>query len=556
MFKKQIPSEAVLGLQRRLAGLPPRNSERRQIIHQVAELYGISEQSLYRALAKHNRPKALRRSDRGVPRVVPVEKLEQYCELIAAMKVRTSNRKGRHLSTPEAIRLIEQFGVETPEGLTKLPSALLKPTTVNRYLRQWGYDKNTWTRQPVAVRFQAEHSNDCWQFDLTPSDLKHVKEPLWVRPERGAPTLMLFSVVDDRSGMAYQEYRCVYGEDVEAALRFLFHAMAPKSTDGFMFHGVPAMIYMDNGPIAHSHVFQQVMQYLSIDMRTHMPAGKDGRRVTARSKGKVERPFRTVKEMHETLYHFHEPRDEEEANAWLLNFLMRYNSMQHRSEPHSRAEDWLQNLPASGVRAMCTWERFCTFAREPERRKVGSDARVTVAGVAYEVDPELAGEEVLLWWGLFDNELYVEHGEKRFGPYMQIGGPIPLHRYRTFKKTRAEQRADRIEALAAKLGLPRAAIAGPQPAADWVNAELLGKQETIAVIPFADPDPFQEFAYSNAVAAKRAIADYLGLPLAKLDPRHLEEINVIVNATLDKKKVLEGVRQSLGQDKKRSRDVE
>ena len=37
---------------------------------------------------------------------------------------------------------------------------------------------------------------------------------------------MLFSVVDDRSGVAYQEYRCVYGEDVEADLRFLFNAMA------------------------------------------------------------------------------------------------------------------------------------------------------------------------------------------------------------------------------------------------------------------------------------------------------------------------------------------
>jgi hypothetical protein len=32
-------------------------------------------------------------------------------------------------------------------------------------------------------------------------------------------TLMLFSVVDDRSGAAYQECRCVYGEDVKAALR-------------------------------------------------------------------------------------------------------------------------------------------------------------------------------------------------------------------------------------------------------------------------------------------------------------------------------------------------
>ena len=28
---------------------------------------------------------------------------------------------------------------------------------------------------------------------------------------------MLYSVVDDRSGVYYQEYRCVYGEDVEAA---------------------------------------------------------------------------------------------------------------------------------------------------------------------------------------------------------------------------------------------------------------------------------------------------------------------------------------------------
>jgi hypothetical protein len=70
------------------------------------------------------------------------------------------------------------------------------------------------------VRFQAEHSNDCWQFDLSPSDLKEIKEPSWLQANKGAPTLMLFSVVDDRSGVAYQEYRCVYGEDVEAALRF------------------------------------------------------------------------------------------------------------------------------------------------------------------------------------------------------------------------------------------------------------------------------------------------------------------------------------------------
>jgi hypothetical protein len=305
--------------------------------------------------------------------------------------------------------------------------------------------------RPPAVRFQAEHSNDCWQFDLSPSDLKEVKEPSWIRADQKAPTLMLFSVVDDRSGVTYQEYRCVYGEDVVADLRFLFNAMAPKASGDIPLQGIPAMLYLDNGPVARSQIFQQVMRCLGIDLRTHLPAGKDGRRVTARSKGKVERPFRTVKEMHETLFHFHEPRDEAEANAWLLNFLVRYNAMEHRGEPHSRAEDWLHNLPAGGIRTMCSWDRFCTFAREPERRRVATDARVSIGGIAYEVDPELVGEDVVLWWGLFDHELYVEHGEKRFGPYAPVGGPIPLHHYRSFKKTRAQTRADRIEALAAGL---------------------------------------------------------------------------------------------------------
>ncbi|KPW16795.1 Integrase, partial [Pseudomonas cannabina pv. alisalensis] len=83
-----------------------------------------------------------------------------------------------------------------------------------------------------------------------------------------------------------------------------------------------------------------------------------------------------------------------------------YNVQGHRCEPHSRIEDWLANLPAEGLREMCTWEQFCRFAREPERRKVGIDARVTIEGTTFEVEPDMAGESVLLLWGLFDNELY------------------------------------------------------------------------------------------------------------------------------------------------------
>lgn len=538
---KAISAEALIDLHRRLATLAARSPERRQVMQDTAALYGVSEPTLYRALAARARPKALRRADRGMPRALPKEQLERYCELIAAIKVRTSNRKGRHLSTAGALRLIEEFGVDTPDGHVQTAKGLLNKTTVNRYLQQWGYDRTSLSRQPAAVRFQAEHSNDCWQFDMSPSDLKQLKKPSWVREDGSPPTLMLFSTVDDRSGVAYQEYRCVYGEDAGAALRFLFNAMAPKPVDHAPFQGIPRMIYMDNGPVARSHVFHQVMRYLDIEVRTHLPQDSDGRRTTARATGKVERPFRTVKEMHETLYHFHEPADEAEANAWLMNFLVRYNDMDHRSEPHSRLQDWLENLPSTGLRAMCSWERFCTFAREPERRKVGPDARVPTGGAQYEVDADLAGEEVLLWWGLFDHELYVEHGEKRFGPYAPVGGPIPLHHYRTYKKTRTQARADRIETLAALLQVPRSALESypgiaPRP-----------ERRDIPATRFTDPDPFHELSYPTALAAKRAIAEFLGTPLAKLPPAKLEQINAIVAETLDKKLVIARVRDCMKQ---------
>lgn len=193
------------------------------------------------------------------------------------------------------------------------------------------------------------------------------------------------------------------------------------------------MIYLDNGPVAKSRVFQNVMLALNIAWLTHVQAGKDDTRTTARSKGKVERPFRTVKEAHETLYDSHKPETKRQANDWLMRYLLRYNDQNHRSEKHSRLYDWLANLPADGVRDMCTWEQFCRFAREPERHKIGVDARITNNGTAYQVALHMAGETMVVLWGLFDDELYVGFDAEKFGTYRPVCGPIPLHRYRAFK---------------------------------------------------------------------------------------------------------------------------
>ena len=104
---------------------------------------------------------------------------------------------------------------------------------------------------------------------------------------------------------------------------------------------------------------------------------------------------------------------------------------------------------------MCSWERFCVFAREPERRRVAADARIRVDGTFYDVDADLAGETVTVWWGLFDHELFVEFQARRFGPYLPSGGPHPAA-----PLSQAPHVADRIGDLARKLSVPRAALSG------------------------------------------------------------------------------------------------
>ena len=127
-----IPAEALLDLRRRLDDLPPRHAGRRSLVDDAAGLFGVSRAMLYRALSGLLRPQGLRRADRGEPRKIDRRKLEHYCEIIAALKLRTSNLKGRHLSTARCIELLEAHGVETPQGLVQAPEGLLHKTTVNR----------------------------------------------------------------------------------------------------------------------------------------------------------------------------------------------------------------------------------------------------------------------------------------------------------------------------------------------------------------------------------------------------------------------------------------
>ena len=535
---KHLPIDAVIVLHNRLAALSPRDPTRRLIVAEAAQFYEVSVATVYRALHKqyHN---LVCRSDYNQPRLISQEEMRHYCELIAALKLRTTNKKNHHLSTKACIRLLETYGIETPNGLVKAAPGLLNKSTVSRYLKRFGLEQSSLRIQPTVVHFQAEKSNECWQFDFSPSDFKHFSDDKSENPA----TLMFLSVVDDRSGVLYQEYHYIHGEDAMTALQFLFNAMAPKKQPGCPFQGIPNVIYMDNGPVSKSAVFKRVMANLNIEIRTHMPESRDARRKTSRSTGKVERPFRTSKNTLEPLYHLHPPKNAPEANDWLYRYLECYNQEKHRYENHSRLEDWKLNLPLEGFRVMCDWKRFSAFAREPETRTVGSDACVSISGVKYQLSNELAGLTVTLLWGLFENELHVEHDGQTSGPFYPFAGPIPFGQYRPFKKSQREKHADRLGALSKAISVPREALSGDQSTTTQLLDAAGLSPNTPPSVPFPQQNFFEQTLFKNAIEAKAAVARWLGLPLGRLLPEQLSEINTIIEETLEKKVIMARVKQ-------------
>lgn len=154
---------------------------------------------------------------------------------------------------------------------------------------------------------------------------------------------------------------------------------------------------------------------------------------------------------------------------------------------------------------------------------------------------------VVVWWGLFDQELWVERGEERSGPFHPAGGPVPLHRYRKHCKSRQEVRANQVGTLAGKLSLPRSALSGE---ADVVMVGL----RPAAVAPvrsFRDPDPFHELGFATPLAARRAIAEAIRLPLGSLAEDDQAFIDALLARTLARLEILAAVRERFPQGRRR-----
>jgi hypothetical protein len=537
----QIPGDVLAELRSNLARLAPRDPERCKLIERTALTFNRSQKTVYRQLAQLKGPRRCTRKDQGHPRHPVEAEFKRWVELVAAIKLATRNRKGRHLSTARAIELVEE-GFYLEGRFEQIPKGLLKRSRCDRWMDKLGINLRHGLRPEPCVRFEARESNECWQFDVSVSDVYYLakQRPVPEAGQSGYPHLGLFSVVDDHSRVNYQEYHLVYGEEVEAALLFLFRALAPKDDPAFPFQGLPKILYTDNGPLAKSRVFKRVLEEkLGIALKVHDTPGNAGRRRTpARAKGKVERCFRTVKESFETLFHFHKPETVMEANQWLLQHLLHYNSQSHPTHEGSRIEVWAQGLPAGGFRQMCAWETYCTFAREPEFRTIGLDGRISLDNRIYRVTAELIGERVEVWKGVFDLGVYVQdQGGTLHGPYEPESGTIPLGTYRHWRKTERDKRIEKVEQLAEGLSIPRETMSR-----DRRSEETRGRRFNLASIPFANPVGLAPECYASMKEARRGIFEQFGIPLATLPDTVLTALEAILAETLNRREIYRRVK--------------
>lgn len=124
-----VPTEALSSLRRRLMALPTRHPERSVLMASTAQLYAVSRATLYRLRRGERRPKDAHRADRGRPRAMPAAEIERWCEIVAAMKIRTTNKKGRHLSTVRTLRLLVEHGCSNTASIRRMACGSWRPAS-------------------------------------------------------------------------------------------------------------------------------------------------------------------------------------------------------------------------------------------------------------------------------------------------------------------------------------------------------------------------------------------------------------------------------------------
>lgn len=255
----------------------------------------------------------------------------------------------------------------------------LKESTLSKQLRRRGMTRKTLEKgeQGTFRRFEADYANACWQGDVQHTlYLPHPEQP----GKKKLAYLVIF--LDDYSRYA------VHGQ-------FYFEERVPRLEDclkkAILKHGIPEMIYVDNGAIYSSHHLARICGRLCTELKHTKPGRPQGR-------GKQEKFFRFVDqsfvpEAYDLI---------EQGKIQTLDDLNRFFTAWLEVAYHQKVHNAFKQRPTDRyhkcehpIRRIPPHELMEIFLLE-ETRKVDKTNCISLMGTIYEVEPGLAGEEIQL----------------------------------------------------------------------------------------------------------------------------------------------------------------
>lgn len=362
-----------------------------------ADTLSISLMTLYRRFKAFGFKPAQRkeRAGKGIPRTPSLDQYARSLSHMYAFLPRGARKPPLRLVVEKALL----NGILPPEA------AEIHPATFARVLRQM----QLLDEDGRVLRFEARRPMEQVQYDVSGSEYLYVH-----RIENGEPVLRIRGTKKYKNKDRYENMRLWYhglvddcsrywlakafvsaGESSADALAFSKWAFSRKSDERIIFRGLPARIYMDNGPLARAQVTTEFFQRIGVEIKTHEPGSPE-------DTGKIEIKWKQLWTNFESLEFLMDPNWESreytlsEITERLINYTVRLNRAIHPTRTATKEEVWLSVIQDGGVVDIDESAFDTAFKRS--RRHVEADGTFSLDNTTYFVK------------GLYDSWVYVYEG--------------------------------------------------------------------------------------------------------------------------------------------------
>lgn len=271
------------------------HGNRRKVVEEIASTTinprtgkPFSPATIYRAIDITNGQKKSTRE----PEISP-----EYIDLIAREKAEAGKMgmKKRFLATEDAIENLEQAGL--------IPEGLLNSTTVDRRLREAG-----WNKERVYDRHEDKFVNEVHHFDMSRAEyfdggIKDGQELIRIDGRRGSwdyknkekaerKRLWVAGYIDSFSRVYLVRYFMTTGENLQTGTEALEFFWQRRDEMHPMVYP-PKVLKFDQGSIG-KYLFNHKTFQRDTGIRIELAASKNDRYADNQSQGKIERSFRTL----------------------------------------------------------------------------------------------------------------------------------------------------------------------------------------------------------------------------------------------------------------------